>query len=82
MAGNYSMDQQEGNCNGPRTNSTNFYIKEAVIPSIISVKCVVIIAAVCGNSLVIIAFYKFPSLRTGEFVHREQFNSDLFYHKH
>ena len=64
MAGNNSTDQQEGNCNGTRTNCTNFYIEETVIPFIIGVKCVVIIAAVCGNSLVIIAFYKFSSLRT------------------
>ena len=64
MDGNYSLDQQEGNCNETRTNSTNFHIEETVIPIIISIQCVVIIAAVCGNSLVIIAFYKFSSLRT------------------
>ena len=64
MDGNYSTDQQEGNCNETSTNSTNFHIKKTVIPFIISIQCVAVIAAVCGNSLVIIAFYKFSSLRT------------------
>ena len=64
MNGNNSTDQQEGNCNETRTNSTNFHIEETVIPIIVSIQCVAVIAAVCGNSLVIIAFYKFSSLRT------------------
>ena len=64
MTGNNPTDQQEGNCNETRTNSTNFHIEETVIPIIVSIQCVAVIAAVCGNSLVIIAFYKFSSLRT------------------
>ena len=54
------MDQ---NCSGA---DTNFSTDKTLIAfsTLISVECVVIIAAVCGNSLVIIAFYKFSSLRT------------------
>ena len=60
MFGNYSMDR---NCSGA---DTNFSTDKTLIAfsTLISVECVVIIAAVCGNSLVIIAFYKFSTLRT------------------
>ena len=67
MLGNYSMDQREWNCSGAHTNfSVNTSIDNTLIAfsTLISVECVVIFAAVCGNSLVIIAFYKFSSLRT------------------
>ena len=61
MASNYTMDQREDNCIGA---STNFTTEETLITFIISAKYIVIIAAVCGNSLVIAAFYKFSNLRT------------------
>ena len=60
MTGNYSMDQREGNCMEARMKVTS----EEKLTIIISVECVAIIAAVCGNSLVIVAFYKFFNLRT------------------
>ena len=63
MAINYSMDQRERNCSGAHTN---FSTENTLIAfsTLISVEFVVVIAAVCGNSLVIIAFYKFSTLRT------------------
>ena len=67
MSGNYSMEQREWNCSGAHTNfSINTSIDKTLIAfsTLISVECVVIIAAVRGNSLVTIAFYKFCSLRT------------------
>ena len=67
MLGNYSMDQREWNCSGAHANfSINTSIDKTLIAfsTLISVECVVIFAAVCGNSLVTIAFYKFSSLRT------------------
>ena len=63
MSGQYLIDQRKRNCSEAHSN---FSTDKTLIAfsTLISVECVVIIAAVCGNSLVIIAFYKFSSLRT------------------